>query len=286
MRRMAAMVERMLPDRLAQEGLSDLVELHVHEDDGELPWMRAEGDVLWIEQITSDTPRHGHGRRAMAELCMLADEQDCRLALNPCAQMRHADALRQDELERFYQSLGFGWRRDHVMTRDPMAPTMVNVRYDVAYLPIGNRVELIFDDCETRDDLTRTAFALPVMEDGAVVMANNRRRRIEVPGGHIDPGERADQAASREVLEETGATIDEPIPLGHLRMTSTGEAPPHWRYPHPLSYQMFYAGKVTNMTPYVENDECLAPRIMQDIASLKPHVRLIARRARWLTTRA
>jgi ADP-ribose pyrophosphatase len=53
------------------------------------------------------------------------------------------------------------------------------------------------------------AFAVPLWEDGTVTL--NRQRRfgmskpsIEVPGGHVDPGESPGKGARRELAEETG----------------------------------------------------------------------------------
>jgi 8-oxo-dGTP diphosphatase len=276
-------LERELVDRLAARGLADgyAMELHPHRDDGELPWLRSDGPIVWLDEFVAGMAGAGGARAAMAELCMLADETGTMIALNPWARTG-TTGLRQDGLEAFYQSLGFGWRRDHVMTRDPGAPTVVDVRKDVPYLPAPNRVELVFDGTCPRSDLTRSAFVIPVTEDGSIVMADNRRRGLEVPGGHIDPGETQEVAARREGGEEAGVTLGDLVPLGHLRMISRGEVPPGWRYPHPLSYQSFFAARVLDIAEYVENDECLRPRIVSDISTLKPHVQLMARRARTL----
>ncbi len=91
-----------------------------------------------------------------------------------------------------------------------------------------------------------------------------------------------DETAIRECLEETGAHVVDCTPIGHLRMISQGEAPEGWRYPHPLGYQMFHAARVRSLDEYVENRECRRPTIVSDISILKPHVQLLARRARWV----
>lgn len=274
--------ERALQDRLTRRGIADAVaiDLHQHRDDGELPWLRASDGVFWIDDFFSDRPQRGHGRQALAELCMLADERDVTIAANPWAIMREG-ALRQDLLERFYQSMGFGWRRDHVMVRDPLAPTAVTIARDISYQPLPNRSEFILDTCEPRGDLTSTAFVFPVAADGRILMANNRRRGIETPGGHIEPGETARQAAMREALEEVGARVSPPVAIGHQRMLSQGLPPKGWRYPLPLAYQSFFAARIETVEDYLENDECLAPRYVEDLETLRPHVRMFAERARW-----
>jgi 8-oxo-dGTP pyrophosphatase MutT (NUDIX family) len=270
--------------RLRTQGLDEAVLMELEPfDDDELPWLRADGPIAWLSEFWAHEPGKGAGRRAMVELCLMADEIGMTVGLNPWAH-NGSKGLRQDQLERFYQSLGFGWRRDHVMTRDPMAPTVVDVRSDVGYLISPNRVELILDDCNTRRDVTRTSFVIPVMEDGSIVMATSQNddRGVEVPGGHIEEGERMDEAAIRECHEETGARVVDCKPIGHLRMISQGVAPEGWRYPHPLGYQMFHAARVASIDEYVENRECRRPTIVSDISILRPHVQLLARRARWV----
>lgn len=279
-----AMVET-LSVRLALAGLSSM-EMEIHpnlEDDpseeGLDDIMKNEGEVVWIDQITSSSPRRGEGRAAMAQLCLLADELHCSVALNPWAQP-YKDALLQDELESFYHSLGFGWRKGHVMVRRPWAQSIVNVRYDLPYLPGPNRVELVLSDTTTNMSLTKSAFVIPVLPDGSILMADNRKRGIEVPGGHLEPGEGQAQAARRETHEETGAHLGEMNPICHLRMRSLGDIPKGWRYPHPLGYQSFFCARVVSIDEYVENEECLKPRIINDLNELEPHVRLMAMRAR------
>ncbi|HEX2976360.1 MAG TPA: NUDIX domain-containing protein [Bacteroidales bacterium] len=40
-----------------------------------------------------------------------------------------------------------------------------------------------------------------------VFVRHNKRSTFEIPGGHIETGETADQAAARELMEETGALV-------------------------------------------------------------------------------
>ena len=137
-----------------------------------------------------------------------------------------------------------------------------HVRFDLPYLPIPNSVETILSPLLAPPDLTRTAFCVPFLEDGSLVLAHNRRRGLEFPGGHRDPGEEASAAARRELFEETGYLAEVLIPLGFLRMISEGEPPTGWSYPHPVGFQQFFAARVTRSSEYVENDECLAPRVI------------------------
>lgn len=133
---------------------------------------------------------------------------------------------------------------------------------NVSYLPQPNYVQFVADDTIQHPDLTRTAFMVPLLADGSVIMANNRRRGIEFPGGHIDPGETSCAAAHRECVEETGYWVNVIKSIGYLRMTSEGEVPDDWQYPHPLSYQQFFAGMVKDNVVYHVNEECYGPTVM------------------------
>jgi ADP-ribose pyrophosphatase len=62
------------------------------------------------------------------------------------------------------------------------------------------------------------AYAVPVFDDGSVLLLHQRRHGIEgwsleVPGGHVDPGESPLAAAGRELTEETGLRAARVTPL-------------------------------------------------------------------------
>lgn len=261
----------------------DVVEMDAwaEKDFSDIPWFRSDDRVIWLDQLTSTEPRTGRGRAAMAELCLAADQNECRIALNPHAQDLPG-ALRQHELEAFYVSLGFGWRRDHVMVREPLAQTIIHVQRDLAYQPTPNRSEFILSNTKPPARLTATSFVFPFMEDGTLVMATSLKpgRDVEPGGGHIEPGETQETAAHREADEELLARLSGLVPIGHQRMISGGEKPEGWRYPFPLAYQSFFAARVESMRDYVVNEECGPPALITDLTVLPPHLRLLALAAR------
>lgn len=139
---------------------------------------------------------------------------------------------------------------------------IIHTTRDVGFLPKPNTVEVVASPELAPVSMTATAFMIPLTVDGKVVMAQNRRRGIEFPGGHIDPGETPTQAAVRECLEETGYRVSHIRAIGYQMMTSLGKKPEGYKYPHPLGFQQFFVGRVMGFDPYVENDECLTPRVM------------------------
>lgn len=62
---------------------------------------------------------------------------------------------------------------------------------------------------------------IPITHQGDVVMVRQFRHgteefSLEVPGGMVDPGEEPLHSARRELLEETGYTCDELVPIGSV----------------------------------------------------------------------
>ncbi len=76
------------------------------------------------------------------------------------------------------------------------------------------------------------AICMPFTPDGDIVMVrqfrpNLGRMTLELPAGAIDPGETAEQAAAREIVEETGREVADLSVLGtgrlHLNRTTHQE---------------------------------------------------------------
>lgn len=71
------------------------------------------------------------------------------------------------------------------------------------------------------------AAAVVVREDGRLLLVRRgkepQRGRWTVPGGSVEPGETVEQAAVREVLEETGARVRVERELGVVRVPGGGD---------------------------------------------------------------
>ncbi len=139
---------------------------------------------------------------------------------------------------------------------------------NVKFLPLPNTVEVVLTKEEAPFALTKTAFMIALHADGSIMLATNQRRGTEAPGGHVEAGETLEEAAIRETYEEIGCEVSDVVPIGYLKMISEGEVPANWPYPHPESYQQFYAGKIVNQLPFVPGDECDHP-----VRSYEPHHR-------------
>lgn len=145
---------------------------------------------------------------------------------------------------------------------EALAHPAVMVDLNRPYLPLPNRVEVVLTPRLAPIEFTKSAFMLPIDADDSLIMASNVRRGLEFAGGHIELGETAMMAAERECFEETACMVRRIRPIGFLRMISEGVAPADYRYPHPVSFQQFFTGRLWLRRPYVPNEECNAPETL------------------------
>ncbi|MDW0110188.1 NUDIX domain-containing protein [Sporosarcina aquimarina] len=67
----------------------------------------------------------------------------------------------------------------------------------------GSRVELVFGEQE----LEARHVLVVLKHDGKWLLTTHTIRGVEFPGGKAEPGETIEDAAAREVMEETGVTV-------------------------------------------------------------------------------
>lgn len=84
----------------------------------------------------------------------------------------------------------------------------------------GNKVELSF----TRDYFSeKQGHVLAIcMHEEKWLLTKHGQRGLEFPGGKVEKGESLEDAARREVLEETGAVLNELHWIAEYRVTSPG----------------------------------------------------------------
>ncbi|WP_042354707.1 RNA deprotection pyrophosphohydrolase [Bacillus rubiinfantis] len=84
----------------------------------------------------------------------------------------------------------------------------------------GNKVELVFSKHYCSDE-AQHVFVICQFGD-KWLLTNHKLRGLEFPGGKREPGETLEEAARREVYEETGAIITELQHIAHYRVFDEG----------------------------------------------------------------
>jgi 8-oxo-dGTP pyrophosphatase MutT (NUDIX family) len=79
-----------------------------------------------------------------------------------------------------------------------------------------------------------------VFRDELVLVLRDLTGPNILPGGRLEPGETPEQAMRREVLEETGWTLQDAVVLGALHFEHLTRKPPDYPYAYPHFLQPIY----------------------------------------------
>ena len=105
-----------------------------------------------------------------------------------------------------------------------------------------------------------TAFGF-VFVDERILLTRLRNRDWDIPGGYIDPGETPEEAAIREVWEETYARVEVIELLGTQEIENFGPKPADYRWPYPISTQVYYLCRLIEFHPFEVNNESFERRL-------------------------
>ncbi|MBO3736632.1 NUDIX hydrolase [Actinoplanes flavus] len=121
------------------------------------------------------------------------------------------------------------------------------------WIPVPHLMEVVRADTHPPPEITTAAFGLVCDARGHVLLThvNLPGRSWDVPGGHIDAGENARQAAAREIIEETGLLVpaDALTLLGWQRFTLHQRPPASYPYPFPVSYTLMFTTRTNSNRP-------------------------------------
>ena len=114
------------------------------------------------------------------------------------------------------------------------------------WLPRPHLVEVVWGDhpIELRAVSSVVVFVRNPRDE--LLLTRVRSRGWDVPGGHVDAGEDASEAAVREVAEETGLLLTPGVlrPAGYLRVTVGAARPIDYRYPYPRSFMVAWTARI------------------------------------------
>ena len=139
-----------------------------------------------------------------------------------------------------------------------MAPLLT--KFDVEFMPKPNEYHLVLDPVLPPEHLITAALAL-IFDDDRFLMTHLNHRGWDIPGGHIEIGESPESAVRREIYEETAVHVRDLQLFAHEKFMLHGDVPDGYKYPHPISYQVFFLGKVASLDPFVPSEESQARKL-------------------------
>jgi len=130
------------------------------------------------------------------------------------------------------------------------------VEHNITWLPQPNEGQIVLSTIAPTPEVISTAMVFAFSGD-AMLQTHLRARGWDIPGGHIERGETPEEAAHREVYEETCAHIGPLHLIGFQRLLMYGPKPEGYPYSYPISYQLFYWAHVTQLYDFVPTSEAV-----------------------------
>ena len=131
---------------------------------------------------------------------------------------------------------------------------VIDHQTNLSFVPQPNEFHLVVDDVMPPVHLVTSALAL-IFKGDRFLMTKLSHRGWDIPGGHIEEGETAEETVRRELLEETAVIPQNLALFAHAKITIHADKPDNYKYPYPESYMVFYVGGVGEIRPFTPNAE-------------------------------
>lgn len=131
---------------------------------------------------------------------------------------------------------------------------IIHMDRNVPWLPGPHECQLVLAEQLPPVEQIATSMGL-IFHGDQLLLTNLVRRGWDIPGGHIEAGEDPEQALRREIYEETGVRAGELHLFAHQKIQLFCERPEGYKYPYPVSYQVFYWGRVSELEDFVPDHE-------------------------------
>ena len=147
--------------------------------------------------------------------------------------------------------------------------SLVRTVYGKSWIPYKNKVEFYLSGNESFDAPVTTAHGFFFNDENKLLLVKHKVRGWETPGGHIESGESFESAMRRELHEEAQMNAGDLKQLGFLKKMALEDRPEGCEYPHPLSYCIFYAGKITGEDKFTGDESIIDVSFFNDEAACK-----------------
>lgn len=131
---------------------------------------------------------------------------------------------------------------------------LVKTDDSMRWLPKPGEARLYITDELPERRQCSTAFGFVFVEE-KILLSRLRNRDWDIPGGVIEPGETPEAAAIREVWEETYAKVQVVELIGTQEIEGFGPKPQGYRWPYPISVQVYYLCRLIELRPFEVNTE-------------------------------
>lgn len=133
---------------------------------------------------------------------------------------------------------------------------MLRINHNLKWLPQPNESQLILSSELPPKHLITSVFGL-IFKGDLVLLSKLAHRGWDLPSGHAEPDENPVSALHREVYEETRVEIVHPKLVGYQKIFLLGKKPPSYKYPFPVSYQLFFTAEIGGLKPFSTSQEVL-----------------------------
>jgi 8-oxo-dGTP diphosphatase len=133
---------------------------------------------------------------------------------------------------------------------------LLRVNRDISWMPQPSEGRLYITDELPPLEISGTAFGF-AFDGDRLLVTRLLRRGWDIPGGHIEAGETAAQAAIREVWEEAYARVEIIDLVGIQELEILGPRPENHRWAYPINVQVFFRCRILELAPFHLNLESL-----------------------------
>lgn len=118
----------------------------------------------------------------------------------------------------------------------------VDARESARWGDISLRVTSYLHEALPPLDLVTSVRAIVLTTAGVVVLHNPDEAHV-LPGGRLEEGEDLNTTLRREVREETGCILEDPLLIGFIHFEHLTPEPEGYAYPYPHFLQVVYAAR-------------------------------------------